>query len=97
MKLKRLVAIGCIMGILGLGLAQPRQARADTTTDVAIGVGGFVIWVGLMAIAAKLVYGNQPTTTSIEDPLRQYEQPNGEARFVTHCRQEGGGITVVCW
>jgi hypothetical protein len=99
MRLRRTVILICILGVLGLGVgtARPRAARADTQTDIIIGVVGFAAWVGMILLATKLIYGAQPASTSLEDPLRTYEEADDEVRFVTHCRQEGGNVTVACW
>lgn len=99
MGLRRIVTVVCIVGLLGLGVgtARPRVARADTTTDIIIGITGFAAWVALVFVATKLIYGHQPTSTSLEDPLRTYEPVTDDVRFVTHCRQEGGHVTVACW
>ncbi len=97
--MKRLIAVITIVTTLSLGIVRPKPAHA-TSTGEAIGIAAvcIVVYVGIVLIATKLVYGAQDNgQTTAEDPETTYRKAPHGVQPANHCTQEGGNLTVACW
>jgi len=104
MSLKRVLSIVAIATVLHTGVLSARPARADTATNVVIGVVGFIVFLGVISIGT-LIWNRskQPETTSnfagsAIDPatLDRHGRPDG-VRGPWACKPDAAGMALVCW
>ena len=102
MSVKRVLAVVAVATVLHTGVVPTRPARADTATNIAIGVVGFLGYVGLMVIGTMLWNrSKEPETTSnwaAIDPatLDRQGRPDG-VRGPFACKPDAAGLTLLCW
>jgi len=98
MILKRMIAMVVIVGLLVIGTATPKPARADAADALILAGIATGLYVTFIVIGATLAYRNAPPLPfAAATPDGDEYEKRPTVRVGARCSQASGNLTLVCW